>query len=136
MAQVIRVEGLKEFRRNLRQLDRNLPKGLRHAGNEAAQIVVATAKPRVPRLTGRAAGSIKAASTATAARVQGGSKRVPYYGFLDFGGRVGRRHSVKRPFLKEGRYIWAAFAARRTEVQRKLRDELYALAERAGLGPR
>jgi hypothetical protein len=96
----------------------------------------------VPRLTGRAAGSIKVASTATAARVQGGGKRVPYYPWLDFGGRVGRRHAVNRPFLKEGRYIWAAFAEHRGEVQKKLRSELTKLARvpgwghlMAGLGP-
>ena len=134
MAEMIRISGLREFRRDLRRLDKSLPKGLRLAGNEAADIVVKAAKPRVPHRSGRAAGSLKAASTATMARVQGGSKRVPYFAFLDFGGRVGRRHSVKRPFLKQGRYIWAAFADNRGKVQKTLRKALSELARGAGLG--
>lgn len=132
--ELIRVTGLKEFNRSLRALDRDLPRGLRLAGNRAAEIVVREAKPRVPRLTGRAAGSLKAASTRTAARVQGGGKRVAYYGWLDFGGRVGRNNSVRRPFLKEGRYIWRAFADRRADVQDELRDALVDVARSAGLG--
>lgn len=131
--ELIRVTGLKEFNRNLRAMDRDLPKGLRLAGNAAAQIVVDTARPRVPRRTGRAAGSVKAASTRTAARVSGGGPRVPYYPWLDFGGRVGRNRSVRRPFLKEGRYIWAAFADRRGVVQDTLRDELVKVARGAGI---
>ncbi|MGE3414113.1 MAG: HK97 gp10 family phage protein [Dehalococcoidia bacterium] len=131
--ELIRVTGLKEFRRNLRAMDKNLPKGLRLAGNAAAQIVVDTARPRVPRLTGRAAGSVRASSTQGAARVSGGGARVPWYPWLDFGGRVGRNRSVRRPFLKEGRYIWAAFADRRADVQDRLRDELVKVARGAGI---
>lgn len=133
MTERIRVEGLRELNAKLRRLDRDLPKGLRLAGNAAAEIVVHAAQPRVPRRTGRAAGSIKKASTRTAARVQGGGARVPYYPWLDFGGRVGRRHSVHRPFLKEGRYIWAAFAENRERVQVKLREELVKVGNEAGL---
>jgi hypothetical protein len=67
----------------------------------------------VPRRTGRAGGTIKAASTRTEARVSEGGARAPYMPWLDFGGRVGRKNSVKRPFLKEGRYIWKSFGAHR-----------------------
>lgn len=136
MAEVIRITGLKEFKRHLRQLDSTLPKGLRLAGNKAAEIVVAEAKPRVPRRTGRAAGSVRAASTQASARVKGGGARVPYYPWLDFGGSVGRNNSVHRPFLKEGRYIWKAFADRRAAVQDELKDALVDVARKAGLEPR
>lgn len=132
----IKVEGLREFSRGLRRMDNDLPKGLRLAGNAAAQLVVDTARPRVPVGPGRgghARSSVKAASTRTAARVQGGGKRYPYYPWLDFGGRVGRNRSVRRPFLREGRYIWAAFADRRAQVQDVLQDELVKVARSAGL---
>lgn len=121
---VIKVRGLKELNRNLREVDRDLPNVLRAAGNQAAQIVVRDAKGRVPRRSGRAAGSVKASSTRTAARVQGGGKRVPYYPWLDFGGHVGRNNSVSRPFLKEGRYIWKSFADHREEVRDAMEEEL------------
>lgn len=133
MAQAIRISGLREFNRNLRQLDRSLPKGLRLAGNKAADIVVTEAKPRVPRRTGRAAASVRAASTRTSARVRGGGAKVPYYPWLDFGGRVGRNNSVSRPFIKEGRYIWKAFADRRADVQDELHDALVDVARSAGI---
>jgi hypothetical protein len=130
----IKVEGLREFNRGLRALNADAPKGLRLAGNEAARIVVAAAKPRVPIGPGKgghAAASLKAASTRTAARVSAGGKKYPYYPWLDFGGRVGPNKSVRRPFLKQGRYIWAAFDDHRAEVERTLREELAKVADSA-----
>lgn len=130
----IRIEGLRELNRNLRRMDRDLPKGLRLAGNKAAQIVVDAARPRVPSKTGKAKRSIKVASTRTATRVSAGGNRAPYYPWLDFGGRVGRHRSVQRPFLKTGRYIWKAFADHRAQVEQTLREELERVAHGAGVG--
>lgn len=137
MADVIRISGLREFDRGLRRISSDAPKGLRLAGNRAADIVVAEAKPRVPLGPGRgghARSSLRAASTRTAARVRAGGARFPYYPWLDFGGRVGRNNSVRRPFLKEGRYIWAAFADRRAEVENELATALADVARGAGVG--
>jgi len=133
VADVIKVEGLREFRSSLRKMDAGLPKTLRVAGNRAANVVVDEAKPRVPRLTGRAAASIRVASTQSSVRVRAGSKRVPYYPWLDFGGRVGPNRSVSRPFLKRGRFIWAAFGDKRDAVERELQDALVDVARTAGV---
>jgi hypothetical protein len=132
----IRVEGLREFSRALKRVDNEAPKGLRLAGNRAAQIVVNEAKPRVPigpGIRGHAVTSIKAASTRTAARVSEGGKRFPYMPWLDFGGRVGPRKSVRRPFIKQGRYIWSAFADKRDEIEDVLEDAIVQVARDAGL---
>lgn len=134
LIQPIKIEGLREFNRGLRSMDKDLPKGLRLAGNEAANIVVAAAKPRVPTGPGRgghAKSSIKAASTRTAARVSEGGKKFPYMPWLDFGGSVGPNNSVKRPFLKQGRYVWKAFDDERAQVDRVLRAELVKVADSA-----
>lgn len=133
MADPIRVQGLAEFSRNLKKLDADLPKALRIALNEAADIVVKGARPRVPRRSGRAAASIKARSTRTAVRVVGGSNRVPYYPWLDFGGRVGVKKSVRRPFLKEGRYIYASYFANTDEFGKVLEEALLEVARQAGV---
>lgn len=136
MAGEIRVRGLREFNRNLRQIDREAPKGLRLAGNAAAGIVVRHAKPRVPvgpPKGGHALSSLRASSTRTAARVSGGNKRFSYYAWLDFGGRVGRHNSVHRPFIKRGRYIWPAFVDNRAHVQDELHEALVGVALRAGV---
>jgi len=129
----IKIEGLAAFSRNLRKLDSDLPKGLRLASNEAGQIVVNWAQPKVPVLTGTAAGTMKTKSTRTSARVSAGSKKAPYYAWLDFGGRVGRQDSVERPFIKGGRYMYPGYAVNKDKVQRTLLEALVKVAEQAGV---
>ena len=110
----IKVDGLREFQRTLRALDAGLPRTLRLAHNEAAKIVVDWAQPRVPARTGKARASVRATSSQREARVTGGGKRVPYYPWLDFGGRVGRNRTVQRPFQKAAATSTPATPATRT----------------------
>ena len=135
MVNVIRIDGLAEFSRNLRKLDSDLPKVLRIALNEGADLVVHEATPPIPKRTGRAARSVKARSTRTAVRVVAGGKRAGYFPFLDFGGRVGKNKSVRRPFLKEGRYIYPAYFRARDsgEFQQTLSKALIDVARQAGV---
>ncbi|MFD4250397.1 hypothetical protein ACFWQL_11725 [Amycolatopsis thermoflava] len=94
------------------------------------------AKPKVPTGPGRgghASSSLKAASTRTAARVQGGGKRFPYYPWLDFGGAVGRNNRTKRPFMKTGRYIWKSYAENQEKVTAQLAGALTRVVIDAGL---
>lgn len=128
----IRVSGLRELSRDLKRISGDAPKALRLAGNKAAQLVVDWARPRVPSRTGRAARSVRALSTRTATRVAGGSRRIPYFPWLDYGGRVGPARSVDRPFRKEGRYIYQGFYARRDQVATVLTDELRAVVRSTG----
>lgn len=131
----VRIEGLREFQRGLKQLGPDLPKALRMALNDAADVVVADARPRVPRRTGRAQRSVKAQSTQTSARVVGGGTRAKHYPFLDFGGRVGRNRSVRRPFLPKGRYIYNAYfkAKASGEFEKALQRGLVKVAGQAGI---
>ncbi|MCE7008727.1 hypothetical protein LWC34_38840 [Kibdelosporangium philippinense] len=129
----IKISGLNEFNRNLRQMNASLPKGLRLANNEAAGVVVDWAQPRVPRKTGRAAASVKVRSTRTMARVSGGSKSVSYFAWLNYGGRVGRAGSVRRQFIKEGRYLYPGYAKNRDKVRAILLSALVEVAKDAGL---
>jgi hypothetical protein len=129
------VDGLAEFSRNLKKLDADLPKALRLALNQAADVVVDYARPLVPRRTGRAARSVAARSTRTAVRVVAGGKRAPYYPWLDFGGRVGRGRSVVRPFLKDGRYIYEGYFRKKQsgEFVDVLNTALLGVARQAGV---
>lgn len=135
MAEAIRIDGLAQFSRNLKQLDGELPKALRIALNEAADVVVGAAVPRVPKRTGRAARTIRARSTRTAVRVSAGGKRAPYFPWLDFGGKVGRKRSVERAFMKDGRYLYRAYfdKSRSGEFQDVLTRALIGVAEQAGV---
>lgn len=132
----IAIKGLAEFSRNLRKIDNDLPKALRLAGNEAADIIVQTTRPKVPTgpaKGGHASTSIKAKSTRTSARVTGGGARYPYYAWLDFGGKTGRHRSVSRPFKRTGRYLWASYVDKKAAVQEKYEDELIAVVTAAGI---
>lgn len=135
MAGEIKIEGLAAFSRNLRKLDADLPKALRIALNEAAQVVVDFAVPRIPKRSGRAARSVKPRSTRTAVRVGAGGSRVPYFAWLDFGGRVGRKRAVQRPFYKEGRYLYKGYFAKRDsgEFEDVLTRALLGVARQAGV---
>lgn len=133
MIEPIKVDGLAQFSRNLKKLDSDLPKGLRIAHNEAGQLIVNYARPKVPKDSGKAAGTVKAKSTRTEGRVSGGSARYPYYAWLDFGGRVGKNKSVSRPYIKSGRYLYAGLSNQFGEIMEVLNNALLDVAKQAGV---
>lgn len=133
MVEAIRIEGLAQFRRGLKTMDKDLPKGIRIALNGVVDIVVDDARPRIPRRSGDAAASLKSQSTQSKARIKAGGRRAPYFPWLDFGGRTGPGRSVVRPFFKKGRYVWLSFADKQTEVTTALEDAMVSVARGAGL---
>lgn len=135
MSDVIKITGLNEFKKAIKQADSQLPKTMRIVFNKAADVITNDAKGRVPVRTGTAARSLKSKSTQTAARVSGGSNKAPYYHWLDFGGKVGKGRKSNRPFKKRGRYIYASYFKARDsgEFQRLLESGLKDVAAQAGL---
>lgn len=135
----IRIAGLREFQAGLKAIDGEAQKELRVALNDAAQIVVNVAKPKIPRRSGRAAESLKVSSSQREARVKGGSAKVPYYGWLDFGGRVGHGRTGKgegathRPFYSDGRYVYPAYYSQQDNITKLLAKRLRQLAEKHGM---
>lgn len=130
----ISVQGLAEFNRSLRKLDSDAPKALRIALNGVADLLVGKIQPQIPRRTGAAAGSLKARSTRTSARIAVGGRRAAYYPWLDFGGE-GRRKGrpAARPFIKEGRYVYPTLRRERPSIEDRLGQALVAVATGAGL---
>jgi hypothetical protein len=133
MPEPIHVEGLREFSLSLKRLDSDMPKVLRVGLNSVADLVVSDATPRIPSRSGKARRSVRAKSTRTAARIAAGGARVPYYGWLDFGGRVGRGRSQVRPYMKQGRYIYRSYFANRERFAQMLEDTLVDVARQAGM---
>lgn len=107
--QQIQVEGLRELSKALRNLeDKELPKQLRLANKKAAEVVAQEAKTRVPVRTGNLQRSIKATASRTSASVKMGSAKVPYAGWIEFGGSIKfktRDAVLTREVVKGGRYI-------------------------------
>ncbi|HEX6969406.1 MAG TPA: HK97 gp10 family phage protein [Micromonosporaceae bacterium] len=137
MGEAVKVEGLRELSRNLKKIGPDMPKALRLGLNKVADLVVQDAKPRVPTRTGRAAKTLRAASTRTASRIRAGGKRAPYYPWLDFGGTItrGGRGTISRPFYKDGRYIYKSLADLRTsgKFEQTLTDSLLDVIRQAGI---
>lgn len=133
LVEPIKVSGLKEFRRNLKTISADLPKCIRLANNEVADIVVVWVKDRMERRSGGAVGTVRVASTQKEVRVKEGSARKPYVPWLDFGGRVGPHGSVRRSYYSDGRYLYPALGANRDVMTDKLADQLIALCRKAGV---
>ena len=131
----VRIEGLRELQKALKTMDGQSQKRLRIVLNGAADLVVQAANPRIPRRTGRAAASMRPSSGQREASVKAGGGRVPYFGFLDFGGNVGRGDSVKRPFIRDGRYLYPAYRDRKAAIREKISKGLDDLIRDAGLDP-
>lgn len=131
--QPIKVVGLKEFRKGLKGMDAGLPKTVRLTFNQVAEVLVDETRPKIPRRTGRAAASLKAQSTQTAARVSMGGNRAPYMPWLDFGGKTGPKKSVVRPFIRSGRYFFPTLDENRDTVQDLMLSGLTQLAESNGI---
>lgn len=133
------VEGLRELQKSLRAVSSDLPKELRKANKAAADDVVPAAQRRAPSRTGKLRKSIVARAEQRGASVKGGGARVPYFGFIDFGnkigvgGGVGRHDSHPRPFIKRGRIIYPAVTEKRDEILDTYERALAGLIRSAGL---
>lgn len=126
---VVRVEGLTELRRALREIEDPTKRKEAMAGfRAAADIGAADAKSRVPVKSGQARRSVRAGASWKKGSAQGfivaGKATVPYYGWLDFGSRTpnsGNPRSVgpwkasgKGP--SNGRFIYPALEAKESEI--------------------
>lgn len=131
----VKIQGLKEFRKSLRETKAELPRALRLAFNASVEIVVDDAKPLVSSDTGAASGSIRAQSNQTSAKIVAGGRKAPYYPWLDFGGKVGKYRQVERAWKREGRYIYPVYRNKRDsgKFEEVLSEQLLAVANDAGL---
>lgn len=134
----IDVRSFREMRDALRAIDREAPKELRKGLREAAKIVSDATRPKVARRSGKAANSVKPRASSDGASISVGGAGREYYPFLDFGGSTGPGHrpgvtnsgAVKRPFTKEGRYLYPTIAEKGDEVKRHIDDLMAGLARR------
>jgi hypothetical protein len=134
----IEVRGIRELQRAFKAIDAELPKELRQGFLGIAQRVAANASGRVPRVSGRAAGSIKPRASQRGAGIAfsdvGGS--VPYFPWLNFGGRVGRNNSIERERVTPDRYIYTAIGAMKDETREAAEKAVTDAAHNAGFETR
>ena len=138
---IVRVEGLREVDRTLRKMDSEMAAGLRSESKDIAEVVARDARTRVPVVSGKAQGSIKAGAQGKGAYVQGGKKAVPYYGWLDFGSRTPKTGNPRTvgPWAKSGkgprggRFIYAALDSREREVTAAVEHAVSEALTKVGL---
>lgn len=129
----ITVQGLRPMIAALKEIDDGAPKEMRLALNGVANLLVDKTRPKFPYLTGKARNSVKASSTRTAARVRTGGPKAPHAPWLDFGGKVGIRKTVERPFIKSGRYLYPTLEEIQPQIQDALEKAIVKVATDAGL---
>lgn len=137
---IIKIEGLMELQAHLKAAQDGSQKDLRLLLNEVAEVVAVEARTKAPVRTGRLRQSIRALSQQRYAIVAGGSAKVPYFGFIDYGnvtrggrGKVGPGDSQVRTFTPRGRILYAAFDARRVQVQDMLDSKFTTFLRSKGL---
>lgn len=97
MAQAgVQIEGLREFTRALREIDRALGRELQQIHKGFSGTVASAAQSSAPRRSGKLAGTIKARATQRDASITGG-RGIAYFGLAEFGGSVPTRKGQKRP---------------------------------------
>lgn len=129
----VEVEGLADFRRSLRSVGSDATKALRIALNSVADLIIGEARKDIPKRSGKAAASLKAASSGATIRIRVGGKKAPYYPWLDFGGKTGRDKSVVRRFYSEGRYLYPTLRKESDRFDERLETALQGVAADAGL---
>ena len=84
---------------------------------DIAKAVASDARARVPHRSGRAQASYRSSGAAVL-----WGDGVPYVPWLEFGGKVGRKDSVSRPYTRKGRYVYPAIAERMAEIEERVDD--------------
>lgn len=137
-AGVVKVEGLARLQRQIRRLDPEMQKALRVELKQVGEVVARDARSRVPVRSGRARDSIKVQVNNKGVFIKGGTaKRVPYYGWLDFGGELSpagrRRNRQSRRRIKYGRYFYPAIYRNRRRTVAAVERATNRAIKRAGL---
>jgi hypothetical protein len=136
----VEVRGIRELNRAFRAVDTDLSKELKSAFRAVAEHVVGIAQQRMPYKSGGAVKSVKPRASSTGAGIAFGGNAAPYEPWLDFGGSTGRGHkpkvagsgAIKRPFIKEGRYVYPAISESKDYTMDEVGKAIDSIARGAG----
>jgi HK97 gp10 family phage protein len=126
----VRIDGLRELRRDLKAIDKKLPRELNQRLKKVAEPIRADAAIRAPRRTGRLAGSLKVRTSGSKVFI---GSRLPYARIIHYGGRhpvFGNRErwafQPPRPFIEQ------AARGRAHQVENEIFDAVEDLMKKAG----
>ena len=132
---VVRVNGLRDLQRELRNVDDSLPRELRKASLEAATIVADETRDSFSSRRGvapKVAPSVKAVAEQRRAAVKIGGARYPYWGGAEFGSiQYGQFEPWRGSGPDAGYSLYPSIRAKNEEVVERygeMVDELMARA--------
>lgn len=97
--QTVQIEGLTELRRDLKAIDKKLPRELTKAQRKALESTAKKAAALAPKRTGKLAASIRPFATAKTAGLR---SRLPYAAVIHWGSRSSNPAEIKgRPFASK-----------------------------------
>lgn len=137
----VEVRGLAELNRAFRQVDREIPKQLKVAFRAIADEIARDAAGKVPRRSGKAAGSIKGKAREKGASIAFGGSAAPYFPWLNFGGSTGRGHgsgkgAITRDLVKPDRYIYATMEEHKDRTADAVDKAVESVVKTAGFEQR
>lgn len=94
------VHGVDELFRDTEKLAGRISDITPEAFETIANLAVAQVRAKVPKRTGQFAATVRAGKTKKKVYVRTGKAKVPYAGWLEFGGTRGR------PYIDRGRYLY------------------------------
>jgi hypothetical protein len=98
----VKVRGVDELEAALPRFGDQVLEGAAAAGRMAAEHTADLTRVRVPRRSGRLAASVFVSARKGKRQRAGIGRRIPYEGWIEFGGTRGR------PYIPGGRYLWPA----------------------------
>ena len=135
----VEVSGIPELLGHLAALQRTEHDALDTVIGDAADATADRARTRMPlgpAAGGHLRGSVEVdRAEGLAATVHHGGARYPYAGWLEFGGHVGRRHAVHRPWIPRGRYLYPALSTVYPGLEPSMIEHMRSAAAEAGWIP-
>lgn len=126
MAEAVLTEGIRDLRRDLKALDKALPRELTKALKAAAEEVLPTARALAPKRSGRLASSLKASGAGNKASIR---SALPYSNAVHWG--TGRRAHLRGPHnIAPTKFVVRAIDQRSNAVVDRLGDEIEQLARK------
>jgi len=140
------VEGAKALRRDINRLEKDdrsaLYSAMKKAGYRAISPLIPAIRSALPSSSrppgngndpGALRGSVRPSSYKSGAAVRVGSTKIPFAGWVEFGGNRRKPHASSREFIKGGRYIFPASLPLSSLAARTYSEELNKVFASSGV---
>lgn len=126
----LHVRGLDDYRQALTRMADGTDQMCRTVLDQALDMVVSYARPRIPRRTGATAGSLQRRAGGNTAGVEA---TAVHFGWLDYGGNVGRALAVHRRYEPAGRYLYPGLHVHHDDITDAMQRAYLDLSRASGL---